>query len=431
MAAEGKALGIRMHRIYRPLIRWDWPERYLILTGGRGSGKSFASSLALSMVMRNAGYRTLYTRYTLTSAEDSIVPEFLGKCELAGMRHEFDPVGANISHIESGSDLLFRGIKTSSGNQTAKLKSLTGVNVWMLDEADELDDEKTFDTINLSVRDKRRPNKVILAFNPSHVSHWLYKRFWLPYRLPEGFSGVSPAGVRHIHTDYRNNLENLPPDFIAEAERMKAVNPGLYSHIFLGHWASEIDGALWTWETISRNRVTPDQVPALVRIVVAVDPAAKSKASSDLTGIIVVGLGTDGHYYVLDDGTLRGSPLAWARQVVAKYEQWRADLVVGEDNNGGEMVEATLRQVDANLPYQSVNASRGKIVRAQPVSSLYERNLVHHVGTFTKLEEEQTTYTGDPSEPSPNRLDAVVWGITELMGKAGSRGMRAADRMTS
>ena len=419
---------VRMNQAYADLVSWSWSERYLFLTGGRGSGKSFALALALALLLRQPGYRILYTRFTLVSAEDSIIPEFLQKTALLGFGHEFEQVGSNIVHKVSGSEILFRGIKTSSGNQTGKLKSLTGVNVWVLEEADELADEDTFDTIDLSIRDGRHPCKVVLLMNPSHVSHWIYQRFWLPYRLPEEFTGVSPAGVRHIHTDYGHNRDNLPKDIIDGALRMKEANPARYRRIFLGHWGQTIEGALWDWNMIDKNRRT--EIPELVRVVVAVDPSAKSVAGSDSAGLIAAGLGVDGHYYVFEDATMRGTPLAWATAALGLADKWSADRVVAEINNGGEMVELTLRSIDPNVSYRAVTATRGKLIRAEPVSQLYERGMVHHVGMFRELEEEQTTFTGAPSDKSPNRLDALVWAITDLMGSAGQRSLAVADRMT-
>jgi phage terminase large subunit-like protein len=154
------------------------------------------------------------------------------------------------------------------------------------------------------------------------------------------------------------------------------------------------------------------------RIVVAIDPAVTSTATSDETGIVAAGRGVDGHYYVLRDLTLRASPLEWARTALGLYRVLQADRVIGEVNNGGDLVEMTLRQVDKSVAYTAVRASRGKIVRAEPIAALYEQGLVHHVGTFADMEAEMMTYTGATNEASPNRLDAVVWALTELASGA-------------
>jgi len=403
---------------YRPLFE-PVPVRYVVQTGGRGSGKSFALSAAMAARADMAkGWKMLYTRYTITSAADSIIPEFMEKVELMGLASRFEQTNKDIANTATGSELLFRGIKTSSGNQTAKLKSLQGVNVWVLDEAEELDDEDTFDTIDLSVRDSRRDNLIALCLNPSHKKHWIYRRFFLDAGVAPGFNGVA-GDTLYIHTSYEDNRNNLPADYCAIADRMKELNRPKWDHIWAGSWLDELAGALWNWNMINDARVTPEDVPDLDRIVVAVDPAVTSSKNSDETGIVVVATGVDGHYYVIEDATLKASPLGWAQEACRQYAKHGADRIIGEVNNGGDMIESTLRQVNREVPYRAVHASRGKIMRAEPIAALYEQGIVHHVGTFVDMETEQMTFTGSAKDASPNRLDAVVWGLAELSNGAG------------
>lgn len=206
------------------------------------------------------------------------------------------------------------------------------------------------------------------------------------------------------------NIDNLAPAFKARILRK-------YEGTTLGRqelWAEileDIEGALWTLALIEKHRVS--QMPELVRIVVGVDPAMTSGRESNETGIIVAGLGTNQHGYVLDDVTLRGKPMKWARQAINAFTLQEADKIVAEINNGGEMVETTLRTIDPNIPYKAVHASRGKRTRAEPISSLYEQGRVHHVGVFGELEDQMTSWV--PGEKSPDRMDALVWALTELM----------------
>ena len=155
------------------------------------------------------------------------------------------------------------------------------------------------------------------------------------------------------------------------------------------------------------------------RIIVAIDPATTSGWDADETGIICAGLGVDGHGYVLEDVSGRFSPIEWARKAIALYTARKADRIVAEVNNGGEMVEHTLRMVDGYVSFKPVHASRGKAIRAEPVSALYEQNKVHHVGIFTKLEDQQCAFIPDFDRTragySPDRMDALVWALTELM----------------
>jgi Terminase RNaseH-like domain len=181
----------------------------------------------------------------------------------------------------------------------------------------------------------------------------------------------------------------------------------------------EIAGALWTQALIDETRV--DVTPDLRRIVVAIDPSGSSKTTADECGIVVAGLGRDGHGYVLEDLSLRATPRVWAGVAVGAFHKHHCDRVIAEQNFGGEMVELTLHTVDDNIPYKAVNASRGKVARAEPISALYEKRLVHHVGVFEALEGGLTSYV--PGNKSPNRLDAVVWALSELMLNGQSFGL--------
>lgn len=177
----------------------------------------------------------------------------------------------------------------------------------------------------------------------------------------------------------------------------------------------EAPGALWTREIIEAGRTT--KAPDLDTVVVGVDPSATS--TGDEAGIVVAGR-ADNHGYVIDDRSVQGSPLTWAREAVAAYHTHHADRIVAESNNGGEMVEQTIKQVDPEVRVILVHASRGKHTRAEPVAAAYEQGRVHHVGTFTRLEDEQCLWV--PGDASPNRMDALVWAITDLNISSGGVG---------
>lgn len=171
-----------------------------------------------------------------------------------------------------------------------------------------------------------------------------------------------------------------------------------------------IGGGMWKYDDIDLHRVTSH--PELRRIVVGVDPAVTSSDNADETGIIVVGRAANGHNYVLADFSLKGTPSEWGLKTVAAYQQYEADLIVAEVNNGGEIIESLLRNIDRRLPYKAVRASRGKQIRAEPIAAMYEQGLVHHVGHFPLLESQMCEWI--PGEKSPDRMDALVWAITEL-----------------
>lgn len=175
----------------------------------------------------------------------------------------------------------------------------------------------------------------------------------------------------------------------------------------------EAPGALWKRINIDKYRI--DKAPELIRVVVGVDPSGTSKTTSDEAGIVVAGIDSRGHGYVLDDKTNIYTPAGWAYNAIAAYNEWDADRVVGETNYGGDMVETIIRGIDKDVSYKSVTASRGKYIRAEPIASFYERGLIHHVGKFNKLEDELCMWL--PGDKSPNRLDALVWCFTELLTK--------------
>lgn len=218
-------------------------------------------------------------------------------------------------------------------------------------------------------------------------------------------------------TSYEN-AANLSPAFFDEiVQRYEGTRLGRQE--LLAELLTDIPGALWTRVMIEQSRTKyvdgEYRKPELLRIIVAVDPAVTSGENSDATGIIVCGLGEDGHGYVVEDLTCRKTPDAWARVVVDAYQRYDADRVVAEVNNGGDLVEAVLRTVDAGVSYKAVHASRGKRVRAEPVAALYEQGRVHHVGTFPDLEDQMCMFVPDTTAQSPDRVDALVWGMTELM----------------
>ncbi len=180
----------------------------------------------------------------------------------------------------------------------------------------------------------------------------------------------------------------------------------------------DIDGALWTNKLIDRTRLQKDTEKDLSQIIVAIDPAVTANANSDETGIIVVGKDFNNNFYVLEDLSGRHSADKWGRIAINAFYEWEADRIVAEVNNGGDLVERLIRNIDTNVPYRSVRATRGKILRAEPIAALYEQDRVHHIGLYPELEQQMCSYTGE-TNTSPDRLDALVWGLTELSKSKG------------
>lgn len=278
------------------------------------------------------------------------------------------------------------------------------------------------------------------AFWADELAAWRYPDAWtqlqLGFRLgkkPQGIVTTTPRPIDLVKdllkrdgvdvaitrgTTYENRA-NLAPAFydavIRQYEGTRLGRQELDAEVL-----EDNPGALWLRTKIDELRIVPDDrgkvhLPEFRRVVVAVDPAVSSNPRSNETGIIVCALGIDGHGYVIDDRSGIFPPAQWAARVVAAFDKHKADRVIGETNNGGDLVESNVRTARANIPYKGVHASRGKKARAEPVSSLYEQGRVHHVGCLAKLEDQQCGWDPAHDDDSPDRIDALVWGLTELM----------------
>jgi len=241
---------IIFHPKYEPLFQKDrrGGPRYTVVTGGRGSGKSTATSTATVCDSYTDDRTILYSRYTMSSAEISVIPEYTDKINLLGKARHFAVKSDMIHNRVSRGDLIFRGILTSSGNQTAKLKSIPKLRKFVLDEAQELMNPVDFDTIDLSIRDIAAVNEVQLLLNPSDIHHWICKRFFKKPGVPYDYNGVVD-NVRYIHTDWRDVRQYLSQSFINNALECERENPEKYRNIYLGDWAIRRSGLIYPrWE---------------------------------------------------------------------------------------------------------------------------------------------------------------------------------------
>src|SRR6266568_6468349 len=212
------------------------------------------------------------------------------------------------------------------------------------------------------------------------------------------------------------NRANLAPAFLDQIVR-RYQGTRLGRQELDAEILDDMPGGLWRRGIIEATRTST--YPELSRVVVAIDPAVSASEAADETGIIAVGRDANGHGYVLADASGRYAPAEWARVAIAAYRAHQADRIVAEINNGGDMVEATLRMIDPNVPFSAVRAARGKVARAEPVAALYEQGRIHHLGAFPQLEDQMCSFTSDfdrtASGYSPDRVDALVWALTELL----------------
>jgi len=233
---------------YKPLFFKNNKQRYYLITGGRGSAKSFHVSLFLVNLTYEAGHVILFTRWTMTSAHISIMPEFLEKIELLNAEKDFKISQKEIINVKTGSRIVFRGIKTSQGTATANLKSIQGVTTWVLDEAEELVDETIFDKIDFSIRNPETTNRVVLILNPTTKEHFIYKRFF-EQKGVEAESNIKTDDSVYIHTTYLNNRRNLSESFLQRAQDIKINNPSKHKHVMLGGWLDKAEGVVFNnWE---------------------------------------------------------------------------------------------------------------------------------------------------------------------------------------
>ena len=392
--------------------------RNLMLYGGSRSGKSFA--LCCALVVRSLkfpGSRHAVIRRHFTAVHASIGLDTLPKV----LRLRF-PGAACVYRRSEG---LFR--------------FANGSEIWLIGLDDELRAEKIlgqeFATIYfnecseldyssvqtaLTRLAQNFPGAVNRAFydcNPPGRGHWTYRVF-IEKTDPATRRPLSaPENYLALQVNPGDNRENLPPGYI---ENTLANLPERQQERFLrGEWSDDTEGALWTIEMLARARESraPEE---LTRIAVGVDPAVTAHGNSDHTGIVAAGIDRAGVMHVLRDASCRRSPLEWAAEVVKLYHELDADLVVGEVNNGGDLIESLLRQLDCDVNFRAVRATRGKLLRAEPVAALYARDLVRHAGEFPELEEEMLSYSPANASDSPDRLDALVWALSELARPVGA-----------
>lgn len=241
--------------VYIPLYE-DTEHFIILITGGRGSGKSFNAATFIERLTfeqsrdRTFAHSILYCRYTMVSANLSIIPEIQEKIDIDGGSKYFKTTRSDIVNMFSGGRIMFRGIKTSSGNQTAKLKSIHGITTFVCDEAEEWTNEQDYDKIMFSIRQKGIQNRIIIIMNPTDSNHFIYKKYIENTHKLVEIDGVpvqisTHPNVLHIHTTYFDNIDNLSPQFIKEVEQMKAENPEKYAHTVIGRWSDVAEGAIY------------------------------------------------------------------------------------------------------------------------------------------------------------------------------------------
>ena len=252
--------------------------------------------------------------------------------------------------------------------------------------------------------------------NPPSKAHWTYRLFVQKQQPDTKLPMTNPADYASFRINPGDNAANIAAGYL---ETLQGLPARARKRFLDGEFADATPGALFTDECIETWRVMDGRVPEFTRVVVAVDPSGADdvdNADQDAIGIVVAGLGIDGNAYLLEDCTVKAGPATWGRIATSAYDRHRADVVVGEGNYGGAMVRQTIQTARARTPFKMVTATRGKHVRAEPISALYEQGKIRHVGLFPELEDELTAFSsaGYTGGSSPNRADAAIWALSEL-----------------
>lgn len=373
----------------------DW--RSWLILAGRGWGKTLTGAGDVARYgLANPGSRIAIVARTFADARDTCVDGDSGLLSCLP-RHEIAAWNRSLGEL-----ILRNGTryKLFSADEPERLRGPQHHRAWS-DElgawgnsAAERDWPQAWDMLQMGLRLGADPRNVVTTTpRPTKLIRHL---------IGDGMTALTRGKTLE-------NAANLAPQFLDQIVARYA-GTRLGRQELDAELLEDVPGALWTWAMLDNRRPAPD----LARVVVAVDPAVTSGEGSDETGMVVAGLGVDGRGYVLADRSCRLSPDGWARRAVAAFDEFKADVIVAEANNGGDLVEQTIRTVRRNVPYKRVHASRGKQTRAQPVAALYEQGKVSHVETFPELDEQLTSWTPE-SGTSPDRLDALVWALTHLM----------------
>ena len=403
----------------------DWEWQIWLLMAGRGFGKTrTGAEWAREKLMYGNSRIFHFIAPTAGDARDVMVEGpagFLKVCEPYGWIPKYEPSKRRITCPNGAIISVF------SAEEPERLRGPQCYDLW----ADEIGAWKnasyTWDMAMMGLRLGEEPQALATTTpRPTDLVKALVADEWHPIANPTGGTAITGGPTYE-------NAKNLAKTFLTKVLK-KYEGTRLGEQELLGKLLLDIPGALWSATLIEQFRILireSDPNPPLSdldlwQVVVGVDPMTKDPNTEDdldnpsETGIVVVGLGGNNEGYVIDDLSQPGTPNEWATTAVRAYRHYRADHIVAEANNGGMMVKQTIEAVDPTVPVRLVHASRGKITRAEPVSSFYEQGRIHHVGQFPKLEDQMTSYTGKPGEHSPDRMDALVWGFTDLMIGVGS-----------
>lgn len=391
-------------------------KRFCLIYGGSRSGKTFELvGTVIERALLSPGSRHLIVRQEGTSAKRSIVkgtwPEVMA-LRWPGIKYEWKELYGYFL-LPNGSEVWVGGLNDDKaldkilGNEYATIYINEASEVKYL--AFTLLRSRLAQVVN-TVEGTALSQRFYVDLNPTTRQHWTY-RLWIDGIEPETETEVDRSQYGHIIVNPYDNRANLSDEYLADLEALPARAK---KRFLLGEYVEDVESALWRRAMIRRTQ----NVPELIRVVVAIDPAVSTEAGSDESGIVAAGLDANKIAYVLADDSGKLRPEDWARRALALMDVYGADRIVAEVNQGGDMVENTIRAIRSEAPYKAVRASRGKVTRAEPIAALYERGKVFHAGEFSQLEDQMCSFTTGFDRKaagySPDRVDALVWALTDL-----------------
>jgi len=400
---------------------------HIMLFGGSRSGKTFL--LTRNVVMRALkapNSRHAILRFRFNAVKASVVMDTFPKVMRAafpGIKYTLNKTDWFATLDDCGSEIWFGGLDDKE--RTEKILGMEFATIY-LNESSQIPwgsvgvaitrlAQLAIQVINGRDNVPLKP-RMYYDCNPPSKVHWSYMQF-IEKRDPESKKPIAkPDDYAWFQINPMDNAENLSAGYL---DTLLNLSPRLQKRFLKGEFADANPNALFHDETIDKWRVIDGKLPDMVRIVVAIDPSGSGdtdNADNDAIGIIIAGLGTDGNAYLLEDCTVKAGPATWGKIATDAYDRHAADIVVGEINYGGAMVHHVIKTCRPRTPYKQVTASRGKAVRAEPFSALYEQGKVRHVGEFRDLEDELVAFStiGYMGESSPNRADALIWALAEL-----------------
>jgi len=406
----------------------EGPQRYTCLAGGTRSGKTFLIVRSIvARALKAPGSRHAILRFHANAARASIaldtLPNVAKLCfpALKLKQHRQD----GFFELPNKSRIWIGGLDDKE--RVEKILGLEYVSIF-LNEASQIPYASALVAFTrLAQKVDGLKQRAYVDLNPVAKSHWTNLLFG-EKRDPLSMQKLAdPKNYARHFLNPVDNADNLAPEFL---ESLANLPERQRKRFYEGVYVDELEAALWSYEIIETTRCAPADIPesARVSVVVAVDPsgaAGRDDLGADEIGVIVAARGTDGDCYVIADRSCREAPAVWGRRAVTAFHEYRADCIVAESNFGGEMVRATIHAADPNVPVRLVTASRGKAVRAEPISVRYAQRQVHHAGRFAQLEDQLCAFTaaGYGGAGSPDHADAAIWALTYLFELADGTGI--------